>query len=66
MKPLILTSESGTKFMRAGLADLAIVFCFRFVWGPLPSPEELATYLAARSDKHGPGSHWSDFNDRWR
>jgi hypothetical protein len=25
-----------------------------------------ATYLAARSDKHGPGSRWSDFGDRWR
>lgn len=66
MKPLILTSESGTQFMRSDLADLAIGFCFRFVWGPLPSPEELATYLAARSDKHGPGSHWSDFGGRWR
>jgi hypothetical protein len=66
MKPLILTSESGSQFMHSDLADLAIVFCFRLVWGPLPSPEELATYLAARSDKHGPGSHWSDFGGRWR
>ena len=39
---------------------------FRFVSGPLPSPDELASYVAARSEKHGPGSHWSDFVDRWR
>ena len=66
MKPLILTGGSGPKFMRSDLADLAIDFCFRFVWGPLPPPDELATYLAARSDKHGPGAHWSDFGGRWR
>ena len=34
--------------------------------GPLPSPDELASYVAARSDKHGPGHHWSDFAGRWR
>ena len=48
------------------LADVVVPFTFRFIWGPLPSPDELATYVAARSDKHGPGSHWSDFVGRWR
>lgn len=38
---------------------------FRFVWGPLPSPDELATYVATRSDKHGPGTHWSDYGGKW-
>ena len=33
---------------------------------PLPSPDKLATYVATRSDKHGPGSHWSDYAGRWR
>jgi len=47
MKPLILTSRSGTLFMRSDFADLAVIFTSRFVWGPLPSPDELATYLAA-------------------
>ena len=61
MKRLILTGESGTSLMRPDLADLVVRFIFRFVWGPLPSSDELATYLAARSDKHGPGSHWSDY-----
>jgi hypothetical protein len=65
MKPLILTTGSGASLMRSDFADVAIRFVFRFVSGPLPSPDELAIYLAARSDEHGPGSHWSDFAGRW-
>ena len=65
MTRLILTSESGTPFTHSDFADLAIIFTYRFVWGPLPSPDELASYLAARSDRHAPGTHWSDFS-RWR
>ena len=65
MKRLILTSSSGATLSRTGLADLVIPFTFRFVWGPLPSPDELAAYLAARSDKHAPGTHWSDYGGRW-
>jgi hypothetical protein len=61
MKPLILSGESGVSLMDTDLADLVVPFIFRFVCGPLPSPNDLATYLAARSDKHGPGSHWSDY-----
>ena len=66
MTRLFLTGESGAPFMRSGLADLAIVFSSRFVWGPLPSPDELATYLGTRSDRHAPGTHWSDFGGPWR
>ena len=51
--------------MKSGLADVVVPFTFRFVWGPLPSPDELSTYVAARSDKHGPGSHWSDYVGPW-
>ena len=65
MKRLILTSSSGSSLMRSDLADAAIMLPFRFVSGPLPSPDELASYVAARSQKHGPGPHWSDFG-RWR
>jgi hypothetical protein len=65
MTRLILTSQSGFNLMQSGLADVVVPFTFRFVWGPLPSPDELATYLAARSDQHGPGSHWSDYVGRW-
>ena len=64
MKCLILTTDdSGAGNLRqAGLADIVIPFGLRFVWGPLPTPEELATLLEARSAKHGsPGSHWLDF-----
>src|ERR1700720_4485594 len=66
MTRLILTSQSGFSLGRTDLADVVIPFSFRFVWGPLPSPDELATYLAARSDNHAPGTHWSDYVGRWR
>jgi hypothetical protein len=65
MTRLILTSLSGSNLENSGLADVVIYFTFRFVWGPLPSPDELATYVAARSDNHGPGTHWSDYAGRW-
>ena len=52
MARLILTGESGVSLERSDLADIVIPFSFRFVWGPLPSPDELATYVAARSDRH--------------
>jgi hypothetical protein len=63
---LILTSSSGMGLERVDIADLVICFSFRFVWGQLPAEEELASHLSARSDKHGPGSHWSDYVGRWR
>lgn len=66
MTRLILTSQSGFGLELSDLADVVIPFTFRFVWGPLPSPGELATYLATRSHDHGPGAHWSDFGGRWR
>jgi hypothetical protein len=65
MKPLILCGGSGVSLMHTDIADLVVPFISRFVWGPLPSPDDLATYLAARSGKHGPGSHWSDYAGRW-
>jgi hypothetical protein len=65
MQPLILTCRPNTEFIRSGFADLAVDFIFRFVWGPLPSPDELASYLGARTPNHGPGRHWSDFVYRW-
>jgi len=65
MKRLILTSQSGTELYRTELADAVVCFTFRFVWGPLPSVEELASYLAEFSDSHGPGTHWSTYAYRW-
>jgi hypothetical protein len=51
MKRLILTSGAGINLYRSDLADAVVSFgAFRFVWGPLPSPDELATFLAARSE----------------
>ena len=65
MTRLILTSLSGADLMRTDLADVAIIFNFRFVWGSLPSPDELAFYLAARSEQHTAATHWSTFSDQW-
>src|ERR1700682_3121334 len=65
MTRLILTSEAGTGLFGSDLADVVIPFVFRFVWGPLPPPDELATYLGARTHDHGPGCHWSDFAGAW-
>jgi hypothetical protein len=65
MKRLTLTSSSGLDLMRSGLAEVVIAFVFRFVGGQLPSPDELAGYVAARSETHDPGTHWSDFAGSW-
>jgi hypothetical protein len=66
MTRLILTGESGVSLMRSDLADVVVPFAFRLVWGPLPSPGELATYIATRSNKHGPSTHWSDYGGKSR
>jgi hypothetical protein len=65
MKRLILTSSPGIGLIALDPAEVVVTFTFRFVWGPLPSPDELAIYVAARSSVHGPGSHWSDYAGRW-
>jgi hypothetical protein len=65
MTRLILTSLSGLDLMRSKLTDVAVIFSFRFVWGPLPSPDELAFYLAARTDRHTAATHWSIFSNQW-
>lgn len=64
MPRLILTTDgSGAGALRAaGIADIVVPFRIRFVWAPLPSDAELATFLEARSRKHdSPDSHWLDF-----
>jgi hypothetical protein len=65
MKPLILTGWLIPEFISSNFADLAVHFPFRFVWGQLPSPDELAAYLGPGTPDHGPGNHWSDFAARW-
>jgi hypothetical protein len=67
MKPLILTCWPLQDFIESGTADLAISLYFRFVWGQLPSEDELAAYLGPRTPDHGPsrGRHWSDFAYSW-
>jgi hypothetical protein len=64
MKRLILTS-SGHGLVEANLAEAAVSFMSRLVWGPLPSLDELTAYVGARTDKTAPGFHWSDYVD-WR
>jgi hypothetical protein len=67
MKPLILTCWPLQDFIESGTADLAISVYFRFVWGQLPSTDELSAYLGPRTPDHGPsrGRHWSDFAYSW-
>jgi len=65
MKPLILTGWMIPEFTKSEFADLAVDFLFRFGWGPLPSPDELATFLGPRTPDPTPGRHWSDFASRW-
>jgi hypothetical protein len=65
MTRLILTSELIPDFTKSDFADLTVQFPFRFVWGPLPSPDELVTYLGARAPDGDPGDHWSTFASGW-
>lgn len=65
MKRLILTSSSGFGLAKSGLAEIVVTFSFRFQWGPVPSPEMLDAYFAARSGTLSPGDHWSDWGIHW-
>jgi hypothetical protein len=65
MTRLILTGWLMSDFTKSDFADLTVDFAFHFVWGPLPSADELANYLGVRTPDHGPGRHWSDFAVRW-
>jgi hypothetical protein len=63
MARLILTFEdvAAGVLKGAGLADCVIPFGLRFVWGSLPSPSDLNTFLSSRSAAHAaPDSHWLD------
>ena len=66
MKPLALTGWSISDFIKSDFADLAVHFPFHFVWGELPSPDELALYLGPRTSGHGPGERWLDFAIVWQ
>jgi hypothetical protein len=66
MKPLILTGWLLPEFVKDGLADIAIELAFfRFIWGPQPSPEQIASYLGPRSPDQRKGTHWSDWGGFW-
>jgi hypothetical protein len=66
MKPLILTGWMMPDFMSDGLADIALdPAFFRFIWGPQPSPDQLASYLGPRSPDQQKGTHWSDWCGYW-
>ena len=65
MKPLILAGQYGTNFEPSGRTETPVTFLFRFVDGKLPLPDELAFYVGARTEQHGPGGHWSVYTFRW-
>ena len=60
MKRVILTSSAGVGLALADRADMVIPFIYRFVSGPLPSPDHLNNYLGSRWDKFYDQMHWSD------
>jgi hypothetical protein len=66
MKRLILTGWLMSEFVESEFADLAIHFPFRFVWGQLPSSNELAGYLGPGTPDLDSGGHWSDFALGWK
>jgi hypothetical protein len=66
MKPLILTGFMLPEFVKDGFADMALDLAFfRFIWGPQPSPEQVASYLGPRSPDQRKGTHWSDWGSYW-
>jgi hypothetical protein len=57
----LILAGSSSPFL-SSFADVVVDFWFRrFAWGPLPSPHELAAYLAPRTDQQGWGDHWLDY-----
>jgi hypothetical protein len=64
MKPLVLTGWLMPDFMENDLADLVLnLDFFNFMWGPQPSPDELAAHLGPRTGSHdrNRATHWSDW-----
>nr|WP_249797780.1 hypothetical protein [Bradyrhizobium sp. 199] len=64
---MILATNHGAAAVlgRSNLANIALGFSVRFVWGRLPSEEELAIALEPRSAKHSrTGDHWLDDVER--
>ncbi|TQF37786.1 hypothetical protein UNPF46_18960 [Bradyrhizobium sp. UNPF46] len=61
MKRMILTSSSGVGLTYADRADMVIPFIYRFVSGPLPTPDHLIRYLGWREFRTLIDEmHWSD------
>jgi hypothetical protein len=65
MTRLVLTGWLIPDFVKSGFADLAVDFFYRFIWGPLPPPGELAAYLGPRTPDQASGTHWSGFAVGW-
>lgn len=65
MTRLILAGESGPNLFRTDLGDLVVYFCERFVWGPLPAADKLASYLGPRLPDYRPADQWSVYVGRW-
>ncbi|WP_246732108.1 hypothetical protein [Bradyrhizobium yuanmingense] len=58
MKRVILTSSAGVGLALADRADMVVPFIYRFVSGPLPTPDHLIDYLGGRWPLNE--MHWSD------
>src|SRR5205085_3051928 len=57
---LIFAITPPAELRRDGFADVVFDFAFfRFVWGPLPSSDELAHFLGPSTSGHDGARHWS-------
>ncbi len=66
MKRLILTIglSGASKFVKAGLADVALRLDRQLAWGPPPSAAETVAFFAAPADQER-HFHWHDYSPAW-
>ena len=57
--------SGASRFIKAGLADVALTLDRQLVWGALPSAAELAAFFE-RSTNQKRRLHWLDYSPAWR
>lgn len=62
---LMMGFTGASRFIKTGLADVALTLDKQLVWGPLPSAAELSAFFAPRIDQK-PYLHWQDYSPAWR
>jgi hypothetical protein len=62
---LMIDLTGAGRVTEAGLADVALYLDRQFVWGPLPSTDELMAFFAPLTNQKR-GLHWQDCSPAWR